>query len=125
MLTLSESASWVFCSCFLRKRTTSSTFRLEVMLRTMPIALRRTSMSALNDGDRFIISDNRSASSHIPRQNLKNIHNQSIKNMTVLGAQIVQTIKNDELDVIVRLLDDEVDETRGSSCNRMLGNWGQ
>jgi len=45
--TFSKSASCVFNSCFFKNSTTSSTFRLEVMLRTMLMAFRRTSMSAL------------------------------------------------------------------------------
>jgi hypothetical protein len=35
--------------------------------------------------------------------------------MTMLGAQIIQTVKDDKLDIIVGLFDDEGDETRGSS----------
>lgn len=38
--------------------------------------------------------------------------------MTVLGPQVIQTVKNDKLDIIVGLLDDEGDEARGSSYIR-------
>lgn len=46
-LTFSNSCSCVRCSCFFMNKTTSSTVRLETKLRTMPIALRRTSRSVL------------------------------------------------------------------------------
>ena len=66
--TFSNSASCVFNSCFFRKSTTSSTFRLEVMLRTMLIAFRRTSMSALRiEGTKFRASNYKERRTYLDR----------------------------------------------------------
>lgn len=46
-VTFSQSTSCVFWSCFFENKTTSSTFLVEAMLNTVLIALRRTSISAL------------------------------------------------------------------------------
>ena len=49
------------------------------------------------------------------REDLQNIHDEAIEDVIVLGTQSFQTVEDDELDVVVRLLDDEVDEAGCSS----------
>jgi hypothetical protein len=44
------------------------------------------------------------------REDLENVHDEAIEDVIVLGAEGFQAVEDDELDVVVRLLDDEVDE---------------
>ena len=55
-----------------------------------------------------------------PREDLEDIHNKTIENVTMLGPEGIQAVKNNEFDVVVRLLDDEVDEAGRRSWKRRL-----
>jgi hypothetical protein len=41
---------------------------------------------------------------------LENVHDQPIEDMAVFRAQGIKAIENDEFDIVVRLLDDKVNE---------------
>lgn len=55
---------------------------------------------------------------HVGRaKDAKDVHDEVIEHTSVvLGAEVLDAVKNDELDVVVRLLDDEVDVGRSGSC---------
>jgi hypothetical protein len=46
---------------------------------------------------------------------LENVHDEAVENMPVLRSEGIQTVENDEFDIIVGFLNDEVYETRCGS----------
>ena len=51
---------------------------------------------------------------------MQDIHNKTIENMAMLGPKGIQAVKNDEFDVVVRLLDDEIDEAGRRGWTRQM-----
>ena len=78
------------------------------------MALRRTSMSVLQIymsiglGQKF--EDGAPAG-----EDWQNVHDQTVKNMTMSCAEVVQAVEYDELHIVVGLLHDEVYEAGGGS----------
>jgi hypothetical protein len=42
---------------------------------------------------------------------LENVHDEAVENMPVLRSEGIQTVENDEFDIVVGFFDDEVYET--------------
>ena len=86
--------------------------RLDVRLRTMLMAFRRTSRSALySPSEEWHLGFAEDA----PGEDLENVHDEGVEDMTMLGSERVEAVKNDDLRVVVRLLLDEGNVARRSS----------
>jgi hypothetical protein len=53
---------------------------------------------------------------NLPGQDLENIHDHTIKHVFVLGAEVVESVEHDQLDVVVGLLDDKFGKSGSGGC---------
>lgn len=56
-----------------------------------------------------------SCACYVPGQDLKNIHNETVKDVPVTRTKSIEAVKNDQLGIVVRFPCDQVDIARCSS----------